>query len=1333
MRKIRLSDTDIEFFDLEVSPAEFMFFQKHKDAFRCMWKEQGKPFWTKFTITFRSFTVKHGVIKQMSCDTPKFENFLDQAFIHIHEQFVDGKEAMARGFIDECARLAQNHDKFPHLDSKSFTKDPFYSRDTRDLFRRFFGNPDQKNSYVKVYVLSPIYLRFGGSVCRCLKKWMNAPSQDCEDESYWIPPSTQRQIADECTTKAPVLMCTNCLDDCGTRYFKERICGQKDGPKFLDYWKLGDPRFNDPDNPLYNKKADRDSDWRDRLSPEDFRDFVHFAKFKYGTDEERCRDCSSLVDKDDGYVTNVNQKRDNDKKKKKKRKKKDKQEIAKEKRKDEVEVEVQRIIDHITGKNPQQDMPPVLRVRTDTTIVQADSDNKSDTNSGSPGATFHNIAEKKDKLFGFDAKCSDDVKPGILGNDNFSEGNQEGGFRVFKLEDERSGAKEITISVNAGDYGYKKDANKAEGQENQSATNRLSVELIKSRIENLPDKMEWWEGVGWCACVINYEIEEKDVSPNNYTNFTIKVNGKNEMAMQRVMFKLLTYVSKRKKRPSPGWTMDDNDVVASINPEEIPREDGIIITLQHGFRFEERLTKEERKTMSRGRSSVFRNDKKAEGPMCVYVQPQGMKDKEQVLMALDVAVAKGDQGQMNFKKLLTRISGHCIDDKVGYGTPNYPQTTKSKDPSFCDLPDPYDLEINKTPMWDQILLSPRTFELLFMVNKDREHELKELGLRRVDPENVPGKGRDKQPPLQSFSRTRRKDVFDCICIDKVRFSKPISCNCTMCRKMSSESKHKTSPKPTPSQDKSSVTKTTPTPFKDTPSETKTTPAPCKDTPTETRSTPTPYKDTPIEVTTAATPSKDIPSETKSTPTPSKDTPTMEKKTQTPPKDTPTETMSTPTSSTDTISSIKTTNTLSKDTPIGTKTSTSPSKDTPTMTKATPAKETTASAKKSQTSKVISDIEITEIVHDKDVRPDPVTTEELEYGFELMEQQLKEARKEKMNEEAKKKERARKREEEIKKEPKKSSLGKRLSDSAVPPKPATPKMPPFSPMPTSLEYPLEQILKGRMEGVFKFTAVQNQSNGTATSSPLKFTVENVTPQNSGDPLNDNENGKKKEGTPTMSEEEKIKEKIAEVQRLERVEEKNAEEKRRERAEEKIAEVRRRERAEESKKPQKVAEIKRQEKLAEIRKHERRHAEFLRIGKHDRQEINDALCNFKFKPKEEFPGDVNGTTSTDTLIREALIDVVNAGLRGDEEESSTKLKKVFHDCIQSQVAAEHAKLTKKLRKCTNCQKVEPSPKTYKKCLKCKEMKVKNARYYCGKECQANDWTQKHKKEHKENRLD
>ena len=52
-------------------------------------------------ITFRSFTVKHGVIKQMNIDSPKFENLIDQAFIFIHEQFVDGKFHRSIGPVKE--------------------------------------------------------------------------------------------------------------------------------------------------------------------------------------------------------------------------------------------------------------------------------------------------------------------------------------------------------------------------------------------------------------------------------------------------------------------------------------------------------------------------------------------------------------------------------------------------------------------------------------------------------------------------------------------------------------------------------------------------------------------------------------------------------------------------------------------------------------------------------------------------------------------------------------------------------------------------------------------------------------------------------------------------------------------------------------------------------------------------------------------------------------------------------------------------------------------------------------------------------------------------------
>ncbi|XP_070558574.1 triadin-like [Ptychodera flava] len=55
--------------------------------------------------------------------------------------------------------------------------------------------------------------------------------------------------------------------------------------------------------------------------------------------------------------------------------------------------------------------------------------------------------------------------------------------------------------------------------------------------------------------------------------------------------------------------------------------------------------------------------------------------------------------------------------------------------------------------------------------------------------------------------------------------------------------------------------------------------------------------------------------------------------------------------------------------------------------------------------------------------------------------------------------------------------------------------------------------------------------------------------------------------------------------------------------------------------------------------------------------------------------------------------------------------------------------KVKNCFGCGKVEPKPKAFKKCQRCRELNVKQPRYYCGKSCQVRDWTDRHKKEHKD----
>ena len=41
-------------------------------------------------MTFRSFTVNHGIIKDFPGKPEKYDMFVDQAFIYVHEQFVEG-------------------------------------------------------------------------------------------------------------------------------------------------------------------------------------------------------------------------------------------------------------------------------------------------------------------------------------------------------------------------------------------------------------------------------------------------------------------------------------------------------------------------------------------------------------------------------------------------------------------------------------------------------------------------------------------------------------------------------------------------------------------------------------------------------------------------------------------------------------------------------------------------------------------------------------------------------------------------------------------------------------------------------------------------------------------------------------------------------------------------------------------------------------------------------------------------------------------------------------------------------------------------------------------
>ena len=51
---------------------------------------QGREFWLRFVMTFRKFSVQYGVIQNYSKGGLQYAAYVDQAFMNIHEDFVEG-------------------------------------------------------------------------------------------------------------------------------------------------------------------------------------------------------------------------------------------------------------------------------------------------------------------------------------------------------------------------------------------------------------------------------------------------------------------------------------------------------------------------------------------------------------------------------------------------------------------------------------------------------------------------------------------------------------------------------------------------------------------------------------------------------------------------------------------------------------------------------------------------------------------------------------------------------------------------------------------------------------------------------------------------------------------------------------------------------------------------------------------------------------------------------------------------------------------------------------------------------------------------------------------
>ena len=67
---------------------------------------------------------------------------------------------------------------------------------------------------------------------------------------------------------------------------------------------------------------------------------------------------------------------------------------------------------------------------------------------------------------------------------------------------------------------------------------------------------------------------------------------------------VLFYVQKRKKRKALGWTMDADDVIACIMPDEDPELSGLEVDIYGGRFFKAKLTKKERATLKQSVSKI---------------------------------------------------------------------------------------------------------------------------------------------------------------------------------------------------------------------------------------------------------------------------------------------------------------------------------------------------------------------------------------------------------------------------------------------------------------------------------------------------------------------------------------------------------------------------------------------------------------------------------------------------------------------------------------------------------------------------------------------------------
>ncbi|KAK7485118.1 hypothetical protein BaRGS_00023658, partial [Batillaria attramentaria] len=573
----------------------------------------GKTFWTRFVSVFRSYIVRYSLLGDLPCDISHLQNALDFAFVVINENFVNGKANQAKNLLYNIADLGRSKHKFVHLDSKSFTKDPFYTKDTRDIFREFFGPATEKASYVRVYLLSPVYMRFGRSIVRCLELWKDAPEIDPSDDSYYIPPAPLEPRTDDSPDspqKGP-LLCAAHLEDCNMKYYQQFVVGSPNTPVALDIWGTGDPRRCEPGNPLYNPAAPLLSDWRIGLTCEKFQEFYIYCSTNFVKPEEQCADCRSLA-----------------KKARKKLKKKLKKQVMNMESVDGSKITGTSDLDIEVNKSTEsRDLavakPTQMFKETDTSShnlcakhSQINSQTGKDKNgalgsggdhscngSGSQAVAPVNGSSGKRECFTSTAVTFRKQEEITLPCPKRKSSDGKMVFEVMTKSDPVTACKEIRIFVKEIDVSKLA----ASGETNPrrilggSQPPPLNADHIRQLVPGLPPGFVWAEGSKWCAAYVDYSAMDAS-GEKSPTRFILKVFNPNIYVAKESNFALLKYVVQRKRRPSAGWVLGEDDVFTwcqGLRKEDLEQLGMTTFTISTGMGLEDSLLPAEQKTRTR--------------------------------------------------------------------------------------------------------------------------------------------------------------------------------------------------------------------------------------------------------------------------------------------------------------------------------------------------------------------------------------------------------------------------------------------------------------------------------------------------------------------------------------------------------------------------------------------------------------------------------------------------------------------------------------------------------------------------------------------------------------